>query len=554
MKTEEYPRRRWRVLLPAAFFALAWLAGGGAPPVLGEPITAVSLLASQLTGTGRSENIRWDRNGRFAIFTSEVQDLLPGQNTGGRAAVFLYDRISGKLKLVSHVPGNASTGGNTGISGSSSPQISGDGRWVAYTSNSTDLVSGQVDGNNSSDVFLWNRESDTTVLVSHQAGAATTSGNLGSTTSRSGGILSDDGRFLAYSSQATNLIANHQANAFSQVWLFDRTAGNSVLVSHAFNSLSRSANQGAAFASGKGRVMSADGRWVVFTSLATDHVNGVTDINGDRDVYLWDRQASLADSLRLLSRRAGFPLTAANNRSDQPMLSSDGKGVVFTSEATNLEGIGSDANNASDVFHYDREADVLSLVSHATQSATTTGNGPAFFPSIGGPGGRVAFESGATNHVLLQSDDNGTFDVFLWQGAAVSLISHLPGSTRQTGDSVSVEPLVADDGSVAFSSSSSDLVDGVVDTNDSFDVFLRPRTTTQISLISHLPDETGTADEFSVVDSIVLGGALIGFESIASNLITGDVNNALDVFFHGSLLMADGFESGDFAAWSQHLP
>jgi hypothetical protein len=154
-------------------------------------LVTVPLLSS---GLGTSSDLRFDRNARFAAFVSEAENLVPGQVSGGRRNVFLYDRIGGGVRLVSHRRGEPTIGGNESVPPGIAPQISADGNWVVFTSAATDLVSGQDENNAGLDVFLWNRETDTSVLVSRQATTTTVTANGESTTQGRLVGVSDNGR------------------------------------------------------------------------------------------------------------------------------------------------------------------------------------------------------------------------------------------------------------------------------------------------------------------------------------------------------------------------
>lgn len=542
---------RFRRGLPApAVISFSIAAAFLAAAAAAEVNLAVSTTFAGETGNGPSFASQWDRNGRFAIFLSQAQNMIPGQSTAAADnKLFLYDRLSGSVQLVSHIPGSGTIGANAGVLFGST-QISADGNWVVYVSAATNLVSGQVDGNGDVDVFLWSRATDTTLLVSHGAASATTAGDLPGRQP----AISGDGRFVTYTSAATNLVTGQVGNAFDQVFQFDRSSGANRLVSHVFNDPVRSSNEDCARPSA-----STDGRWVAFEALATNLVSGITDANATTDVYLWDRQAAPASALRLLSRRAGFPLSAGNGLSDSPRLSADGSGVAFRSLATNLEGASQgDTNAAADIFHYNRPADLLSLVSHRFSDLATAGNGGSGdrAPSISADGDRVAFLSGATDLVFQQVDTNNANDVFFWDNGTLTLISHVPNAVKQTANAVSTDQIVYPDGrGVVFASRASNLVAGVSDPTGDIDLFFRPRNPARVFLITHLSgDETTTLGDGSTPEAVVAGGALVGYSTEAEGVIPADGNGISDVFVHGSLLLADGFESGDFSAWSQHLP
>jgi Tol biopolymer transport system component len=508
-------------------------------------ISAAALPFDGASGDGASSGVTWDQSGRFAIFRSTAPDLVNGQNTGdgdGPPNLFLHDRLVGTRKLVNHVPGNPTAAGEAGVFAYG---MSADGKWVVYGSLATNLVDGQVDINNNGDVFLWNRESDTTSLVSRAAGTTTTAADSLSVLGVRG--ISADGRYVSFRSQARNLVSGQVANGFSQCFLFDRQSGLTVMVSHAFNLAARSGNGSSTRPS-----LSADGRWVAFSSQATNLLAGLSDSNEGLDVFLWDRDASFEGSSRLVSRREGFPATTGNAASDNPSISADGTGLAFLSGATDLEGVSDDFNGqALDAFHYDRPTDTLRLVSHAFRafgSPRETADGIVFRPpSISDDGDAVAFVSNSTNHVSQQVNASGVSNVFLWKRSGlargITLASHVAGnasaSHRTTANGFSDSGIIAGDGSgVAFSSRATDLVAGVTDLNDlASDVFFFRRDSGAVSLVGHTPDGLATGLFASTVDSVALGGTLIGFTTSSSNLVVDDLNAASDVFFHGSPLL-----------------
>jgi hypothetical protein len=520
---------------------------------LAEPNTVITVpLVS--TGNNSSSQLNFDRNGRYAVFASFAQNLVPNQNTGGRRNVFFYDRIAGSVRMVSHLPGAPAIGGNADADAPAAPQISGDGNWVVYTSSASDLVTGQQDGNGDVDVFLWSRASDTTILVSRQAESTTIAGNAASTTASNLVSVSDDGRFVAFASAATDLVEDQTTNAFGQIYQFDRSSGTTRLVSHASSSLLVSGGNRSEFANLQGgRALSANGRFVVFKTLATDLVSGTVDQNGNFDVYLWDRDTALAGSLRLLSRRASSPLATGSGLSENPAISANGNFVVFTSQATDLQGVTADTNSGLDVFRHDRVGNLLQLVSHRNAASTTTGNGQSKFPTINAGGDQIAYQSVATNLVVNQDDNNGADDVFLWRGSQNVLVSHAVDATSVAANGASNFATVGFDGGVGFTSLAANLVAGVAD-GGSNDGFYRPRLGTDVFLVSHVPSETANGNNDSKVSQLLFGGSFVAFDSQARNLVDGPINGGTNLFHHGGLIMADGFESADFSAWSQHVP
>ena len=98
------------------------------------------------------------------------------------------------------------------------------------------------------------------------------------------------------------------------------------------------------------------------------------------------------------------------------------------------------------------------------------------------------------------------------------------------------------------------LVAGVADSNGAGDTFLKPRGSATDSLLSHVPSEDATGELAAIPTEVVLEGALATFSSNSLNLIDTPISSEGNLYYHGSLLMADGFETGDLTAWSQHVP
>jgi len=511
-----------------------------------------TLISTSATAIGNGDSFRpsLDQNGRFAVFASEAGNLLPGQDTGGLRNLFLYDRIARTLQLISHIPNNPKKGGDSGVE-TSAATLSADGNWVLYSSRSSDLVSNQVDSNGTSDVFLWSRATDTNLLVSHLPAALTSTGNGSSATAATAAsTLSRDGRFAAFISRATDLVPGYITTGFQQIYLFNRNTGNVELITHASGNPLQGGNQASDFDNGGGLQLSADGRRMVLITRATDLVGSVTDSNNTTDVYLWDSR-TVVRPLKLLSRREGSASTAVGAVSTS--ISADGSAVAFLSSASDVEGTTSDTNGGADIFRFDVDGDFVELVSHRSSSVTSTGDGAASSSSISADGSRIAFQSKATNHVFQQVDTNAADDVFFWSGSIV-LMSHLPGLPQSTGNDASFRPLLSADGKgVAFVSRATDLVPQISGTLIN-NVFFRPRNRAEVILVSHVPDESAGGNGNSLPESIALGGALIAFSSAADDLAPGDTNLASDLFVHGSLIMADSFESGDLTAWSLHVP
>ena len=172
--------------------------------------------------------------------------------------------------------------------------MSGDGRYVVFMSAAANVVAGQVDTNGTDDVFLFDRVAGVVTLVSRSTAGPTTTGNA----PPSRAALSADGRYVLFSSTASDLTAP-DTNGASDVFLFDRVAGTVTLVSHSTAGPTTTGNGPSA-----GGALSADGRYVLFSSTASDLTT--TDTNGDIDVFLFDREAG---TVTLVSQSTAGPTT-----------------------------------------------------------------------------------------------------------------------------------------------------------------------------------------------------------------------------------------------------
>jgi Tol biopolymer transport system component len=332
--------------------------------------------------------------------------------------------------------------------------ISADGAWVVFVSNATNLVSGQDDTNHSADIFLYERATGAVTLVSHVPGSFTTVGQQGSTKP----FISADGGWVVFTSLARNLVSGETGPGGTwNIYLFERATGAISLVSHVPGSALTSANK-----SSGDPAISADGARVAFASAATDLVTGETDTNGDDDIFVYERSSG---SVTLVSHGALTPTTTANAGSYYPVLSADGAWVAYSGSATNLVAGQVDGNGESDVFLYDIAHDTTTLVSHVPGSPATAGAGMSHAPTLSADAARVGFASSATDLVGGQVDTNGTNDddIFLFTRADAStgLVTHRLGTAATTGNSDSGSPVISANANfLVFASPSSDLVAG----------------------------------------------------------------------------------------------
>lgn len=357
----------------AAFVATASgvVAGdtNGQPDVFVRDRTAgttvrVSVATGGGQGNGRSDLPSISRDGRYVAFYSEASNLVPG-DTNGQPDIFVRDRVAGTTTRVSVSSGGAQANGDSAF-----PSISDNGQVVAFSSSASNLVNG--DGNGTVDIFVRDRTAGTTRRVSvSSAGAGGNGASINPALSGDGAVVafvsdasnlvpgdingnrdvfvratgatqlvsvgaggapadslstepavSRDGRYVAFDSSASNLVAG-DSNGFQDVFVRDRVAGTTQLVS----------------VLGPDRLstdpdISENGQFVVFTSQPSV---------GLSDVYRYNRATGVT---KLAS--VGLAGAAANSNSFGASVSPDGQHVGFTSSATNL--VAGDTNNQQDSF------------------------------------------------------------------------------------------------------------------------------------------------------------------------------------------------------------
>jgi Tol biopolymer transport system component len=274
--------------------------------------------------------------------------------------------------------------GAQGNGNSFEPAISADGRFVAFASDASTLVAG--DTNAASDIFVRDRQTATTTRVS--VGADGAQGDRSS----SEPAISADGRFVAFASEASNLVPG-DTNDAQDVFVRDRQTAKTTRVSVGAH---RTQSNAESF----GPAISANGRHVAFSSEASNLVPG--DTNRASDVFVHDRQTTTTTRVSFGDYR-----TQGNDRSTEPAISADGRYVAFSSGASNL--VPGDTNDAQDVFVRDRWTAKTTRVSLGDYGRQ--GNAESFGPAISANGRYVAFFSDATN--LVPGDTNGNSDVFV---------------------------------------------------------------------------------------------------------------------------------------------
>ena len=399
----------------------------------------------KISADGR--HLVFERTGRIVIYDLANGDTIaefPGANPSpsgdaGRVAfeydpdVFVYDGASGTTTPVSvHA-----TGGAGDAASSYSPIISGDGRYVAFLSDASDLVDPGVDTNGAPDVYLRDLQSGTTRLVSRtRTGVA---------------------------------------------------AGISVLTGSGVQEAIRPA-------------MSVDGGSVVFVSDSNELAADGSDTNDAPDVYVYDRDTDTPQLVSrtgvgpaagvVLACRPADACPFRPGRIAEPRVSADGSAIAFQSASDDIVDTG--RNGAPNVFVADRRTGAT-VVATAPASATTGGNADSGAFAVSAHGEVIAFESFATNLVAgradrYRSDGPEVFARDLERGVT-ELISVAPDG--RTGNGPAFDPRLSADGRyVAFHSNANDLVPGGLDQNDQIDLYVRDRLTGITQLASVAPSGT----------------------------------------------------------------
>jgi Tol biopolymer transport system component len=419
--------------------------GGGGAAVFpaGAAIERVSVSSGDTQGNdwspGSNYLVSLSGDGRYAAFNSAATNLA-ANDTNGQYDVFVRDRLLGQTSRV-----NVSSGGTEANDHTQSASISWDGRYVAFDSSATNLV--PDDTNSVMDVFIHDRLTGQTSRASVSSGGA--EGN-GSSYYPS---LSGNGRYLAFASQASNLVPDH-INGTVFIYVRDLKLGLTSRVD-----VSSGGTQGNDLSTQPS--ISADGRFVAFHSHSTNLVPD--DTNAVYDVFVHDRQTG--ETSRVSVSSGG---TQADSDSQYASISADGRYVAFESYASNL--VADDTNARIDVFLHDRQTGVTTRVS--VTSAGAQGSGTSCWPSISADGRYVVFVSdsqldpAATLLVLsLYVHDNVT--------GVTALASKNASGGQNNGSAAVVGPAISANGNyVLFASSADNLVAN--DTNAVSDVFAAP--------------------------------------------------------------------------------
>ena len=465
----------------------------------------VSVNSAGVQGTSASFSGYPSAEGRYVVFYSYAPNLVAG-DTNGTSDVFVHDRLTGDTTRVS-----VHSSGTQGNGYSSTPCISLGGRFVGFASFASNLVEGDTNG--AEDAFVHDRQTVQTWRVSIDSlGVA---GNNFSTNPS----ISADGRVVAFTSAANNLVSN-DTNGCNDVFVHDRQTGATTRVS-----VDSAGNQGNSVSStSRWSSISADGRYVTFQSAASNLVSG--DTNAADDVFVHDRY--LGETSRVSIDSSGHQ---ANALSYSGSICGDGAAVAFLSGATNL--VPGDTNGYRDVFVRDLRYSVTNRISvDSSGSQSDADSGCAL---ISCDGRNVAFSSGATN--LVVGDTNGHADMFLHdrQSGQTTRVSISSAGGQGNGPTANEGGVAADGRAVAFSSEATNLVSG--DTNGVSDVFTRSTPSWVADLSVALADSP---------EPVLVNGAL----TLTGTVANAGPNTASGVLLTVALPPGSAFVSASGTSWT----
>jgi Tol biopolymer transport system component len=515
------------VLRPGTIAGLALLA----PVAWPQATRLVSADSAGVQGSGFSSLGFASADGRFVVFVSGATNLIPGGDANGTSIdVFVRDLDSGSLELVSRNTNGVQANGSSG-----GASISGDARFVAFSSLATNLSAGADANGAISDVFLRDRVLNTTERVSTTWNGVQPLRGCGYPS------ISADGRFVAFVSDDFSLVPNPNPYAVFDVFVRDRLAATTVLASVGATGAHADADC-ASYA------LSGDGRFVAFVSESTTLTPG-PDGNGVLpDVFVRDLAAGLTE---VVSVGPGGAQVAGSSFS--PGISHDGRFVAFSCSSDAV--VAGDANGWPDVFVRDRATGTTRLASLGQGGVQA--DRPCELASISGDGRCVSFVSLATN--LLSTAVPFTFHVYVRDllTGSIELASQSTGGVPANGPAESCS-LSSDGSTCVFTSFATNLV--VPDANGAKDVFARQRGDGARSYC--FGDGTGAAcpcgnagtARRGCENSATTGGAAlsaIGDASLSADTLrlegSGFPATATALFFQGTLAAQGGagFAFGD---------
>jgi Tol biopolymer transport system component len=393
---------------------------------------------------------------------------------------------------------SATPSGHDGNDNAQEASISGDGRYVVFQSWAGDL--GPTDTNGLPDIYLRDLVTRKTVLISKGVGGAQSS--AGSEDPE----ISNNGRYVVFTSSASNLVPVDGNGTFKDVFRYDRATGAMKLISH-------DAAGGGSTASSERPTVSADGSRIAYGSGATD-LTSETDNNSSADVFLWT--ASTDTTVRISK-----PANNATNLGggNNPRISADGKWIAFSGSSDDIAGASAATQSTF----------LRNVTAQTTARISPTGcSGDFSWPvGVANGGTDVVFYSSCPD--VLPGDVLGEFDVYSKNmgTGVVTLVSHKLGGGFANGDAYGLMDMTPDGSRVAFSSDAADLVPG--DGNGAVeDVFVWIRSTGKVALVSQARGAGGPVNGASNLPTISDSGRYVTWISQGQNMVPPGVDSDTD--------------------------
>ncbi|MEK0316992.1 fibronectin type III domain-containing protein [Cohnella sp. 56] len=483
-------------------------AGRGRKPGRGFKKGLIGLLAATLLTGGLGQAVVADSAPAGSDVRSPLAALLEqlvGEGLGGdtesSVADGVYGEEQGLLSIANAVYGlpvkiSAAPGGAAGTGDSKSASVSGDGRFVAFASASTNLIEGDTNGKQ--DIFLRDRVAGTTKRISLGTGGAQADGDSYAP------YVSFDGNYVLFTSKAKNLIAN-DANGNEDLFLYDAMSGT----------VERAAEfvPGSEFAgTGSSYQISADGRYVAYA--------GKPSSSGNCDIWLLDRRTK---KTTLITRQSYIYETTRSRLS----ISADGRYVAFDSYSRDIvpDDTGSvfSGTKYRDVYLYDTALGEMKKISRAPDGKT--GNASSQYPVVSADGRYVAYKSAANN--IVPGATGAAWKIYVYDRIAGTTELASVGSDGKQGTADAEETSISADGRyVAFQTA--DAYDPA-DTGQK-DIYVRDRLKGETRWAAR-PAGGGSADAAVVKATISADGGTLVFESAAKNLEQAvEADTASDVY------------------------
>lgn len=483
--------------------------------------TLISVTLSNTTPTNATCSVPvMDDTGRYVAFFSTATNLVTN-TIAGEHHLYVRDVLTETTRLAS--AGTNGMGNQHGIM--SKPQLSQDARFLLFDSPAENLITD--DDNAASDVFIRDLMTDEVELISVRAPELASKSLSGHSIKFS---ISPNARFIAFASEASRFVAN-DTNGCRDVFLQDLQTGLITLASINSNGISPG------MGNSSDPAVSADGRYVAFSSWAEDLVVG--DTNRNQDIFVRDTQTG---ATRLVSMTTNL-ISSANGDSDSPQISNDGRFVILRSRASNLAP-GTFTSGLANYFLADLQFNsITALTTNGTVGASMTPDGRFVATAAATPSSAIRVWDTQTKSTIWTNTNNISPITLVsispnGQRVAYASFSQLCSSDRSTGLTWTITSSGATSlYGLRFSGDGRFLVFATrtailpADSNVSSDVYLHDFDSQQNLLISRTANNV-TASGFSDSPDISADGRFITFRNSATNLVSGNTNSFPNIYLY----------------------